>query len=142
MFRCFRKMETSERKSAYIRYNRCMDAIEKPGTKDNIDIRKALRRFKSELDNLYGDNVPSILIYGSYARGEPSLSSDVDVLLVYSYEINPGQEIKRLSKVLSELNLRYQVLVSLFPTVDKVYQRSEGAFWRNIRREGVPFDAI
>lgn len=119
-----------------------MKDIENSELENDLTIRIALRSLRDELYNLYGDDAPTILIYGSYARGGSSPTSDVDVLLVYSYEIKPGAEIKRLSQILSDLNLQYQVLISLLPVVDKDYQQSEEVFWQNIRREGVPIDAF
>jgi len=102
----------------------------------------ALAELQAALHNLYGKNIPKLLLYGSYARGQESAASDVDVVLIYSKEVLPGQEIKRLQVILSSLNLRYQILISVLPTSIHQYQTSTSAFWKNVRREAVPIDRL
>jgi len=94
------------------------------------------------LKKLYGSNAPLLLVYGSYARQEAHPDSDIDVLLVYSSDIRPGEEIHRVSAILADLNLRYQVLVSVLPASEHKYLSSKSGFWENIRREGKTIDAL
>lgn len=101
------------------------------------EVRKALRDLRISLRRLYGKQAPSVMLYGSYARGEAAEGSDVDVLLIYPAVVPPGHEINRLGAILAELNLHYQVLISVLPVSEQAYQNSTGIFWRNIRQEGV-----
>lgn len=112
-------------------------------TNVNIPIvRKALRELQDGLNRLYGKRAPVILIYGSYARGQAHADSDIDVLLVYPNEIHPAEEINRISTLLADLNLRYQVLISVLPANRETYQNSQEGFWQNVRREGIPSEVI
>jgi hypothetical protein len=54
----------------------------------------------------------------------------------------PGKEIARLSVILANLNLHYQVLVSVLPISKSDYQNSESALLKNIRLEGVTLESI
>ena len=81
------------------------------------------------------------MAFGSYARGEATQESDVDLLLLYAYPVNPSQEISQLVSLLADLNLRYGLLISVLPMSDREYREAEGPFWRNVRREGVAIDA-
>ena len=110
--------------------------------KNTTSIRQALTELQSGLRQLYGVKAPVLLVYGSYARQEIRPDSDLDVLLIYPHEIYPGQEIRRVSALLAELNLRHQVLISVMPTSQDRYQRSQGAFWENVRREGKPIQSV
>ena len=101
------------------------------------EVKKALRDLRISLRRLYGKQAPSVLLYGSYARGEAEEASDVDVLLIYPAVVPPGHEINRLGSILADLNLRYQVLISVLPVSEQAYRNSTGIFWNNIRREGV-----
>ena len=105
-------------------------------------VRAALRDLQAELRQLYGPRAPLALVYGSYARGEENPNSDIDILLLYPRAIQPGKEIERVSAILAGLNLRYQVLISILPARKTDYRRAAGAFWQNIRREGVPIEQI
>ena len=68
--------------------------------------------------------------------------SDIDILLLYPRAVRPGKEIKRVSAILAKLNLRYQVLISVLPAREADYQRATGAFWQNLRKEGVSIEQI
>jgi len=111
--------------------------IKPPTKKWPPNIRKALRDLQTALKTLYGEQAPALLLYGSYARGEARDPSDVDVVLLYPGMVQPGNEINRLGLILAELNLKYQVLISIVPISVEKYQRSNGIFWKNVRREGI-----
>ncbi len=81
-----------------------------------------------------------MLLYGSHARGEARDNSDVDLLLIYRHPINRGAEIRRLGSVLADLNLDYQLLISVLPIAEAEFQSATGPFWTNVRREGVSLE--
>lgn len=54
------------------------------------------------------------MVYGSYERGEASTDSDVDVVLLYSKEVQPGKEIHHRREIISALIQRY-ALISILP---------------------------
>jgi predicted nucleotidyltransferase len=105
---------------------------------DYRQVKTALNDLQNQLTLQLGNNAPRILIYGSYARRQAHADSDVDVLLLYPVEIKPGSEIRRIGSILAELNLKYQVLISVLPVSESAYTQAEGALWENIRREGKP----
>ena len=100
-------------------------------------VKSALRELQAALRQLYGVQAPQVLIYGSYARGEANEASDVDVLLLYPEKVSAGSEIQRLGSILADLNIRYQVLISVLPASQNELQNSHDSFWNNIRREEV-----
>jgi predicted nucleotidyltransferase len=100
-------------------------------------LQVALHDLHLGLRQLYGARAPRIVLYGSYARGKAHANSDIDVLLLFTEMIRPGAEITRISQLLADLNLRYQVLVSVVPATLQQYQEASGPFWKNIRREGI-----
>jgi len=107
---------------------------------DRSVIKAALQDLQTELQKIYGRTAPTVLIYGSYARGEESIDSDIDVLLIYKNKIHPGKEIQKISSILSDLNLRYQVLISILPGTETDYQNAKGMLWQNLRRESIPVE--
>jgi uncharacterized protein len=105
-------------------------------------VRIALSELQVALQRLYGKDAPAIVVYGSYARNQARAASDVDVLLLYSTDVRRGQEIRRVSPILSDLNLKYQLLISILPATIAEYRDQAGPFWANVRREGVGIDAV
>ncbi|MBN1538211.1 MAG: nucleotidyltransferase domain-containing protein [Anaerolineales bacterium] len=103
-------------------------------------VKAAILDFQAELRKIYGRSAPMVLIYGSYARREENADSDVDILLIYKNKIQPGKEIQRISSVLSDLNLRYQVLISVLPGTEYEYQSAKGMLWQNLRQESIPIE--
>ena len=100
-------------------------------------VRAALQKLESALRDQYGEDSPVILVYGSQARGDQNSESDVDVLLIYRRDVQPGREIIRLSPVLAELNLRYQLLFSILPTSEQEYKKNISPFWKKVRSESI-----
>ena len=109
---------------------------------ERAELRTVLRELQTGLRKLYGKSAPAILLYGSYARGQAHKDSDIDILLIYQKDIRPGEEIRRVGSILAELNLRYQVLISVLPTTRRQYYDSDNSFWSNVRREGIPIEAL
>jgi len=116
-----------------------LDIAQKPKRKI---VQKALYELQTALQELYRQDAPLVLVYGSYARKDANAASDTDVLLLYPKNIQPGLEIQRLSSILADLNLRYQVLISVLPVNKIVFEQTASPFWQNIRQEGIPIDAI
>jgi predicted nucleotidyltransferase len=84
-----------------------------------------------------GDRFAGLWLYGSQARGDAGPESDIDLILLLRGMERPGQEIDRILDLLTELNLKYQVLISVLPLEAGAFEQAQGAFWRNVRREGI-----
>jgi len=89
------------------------------------DIEIILRRHKEELRERFG--VSSIAIFGSYARGEESELSDVDVLVEFERPI--GWEIVDLRDYLEEL------LGVPVDVITKNAAMSRKGLWEHIRED-------
>jgi uncharacterized protein len=97
-----------------------------------------LARIKSGLVELYGSYLREVYLYGSYARGEQQLDSDVDVLIVLEDFSDYGAEVDRTGELISTLSLEYGVSVSRVFVSAKNWATSENFFLRNVRHEAIP----
>jgi len=99
---------------------------------------QALARFKSALQSLLGDNLLSLRLFGSRARGEGTEESDLDVLVVLQKK--DRAVCRRIVEESLEVDLVYDT--NLAPTIlsaDEYRQNQEYGtpFYRNVERESV-----
>jgi len=109
----------------------------KPTAKMPLTLQHILSQLKQDLRNLYGDRLCSLTLFGSQARGDSQPESDIDVMVVLKAPVNPGEEIKRTGKIVADLSLDYDVVISCLFMDEIYYQTRNSALLRNVRQEGV-----
>ena len=85
--------------------------------------KEAIEGFRKEVKKLYGNRLKHIILYGSYARGSATEDSDIDLLIVLEGKVKPGEEIDRMIELITEINLRYNVLISVYPIQRRIIKR-------------------
>lgn len=103
-----------------------------------MKIKEILKEFKKEIEKLYGKRLKDVILYGSWARGEATDESDIDLLIVLEGRVIPGKEIDRMINIITEINLKYRVLISVYPVSEQDYSTVKSPLLINVRREGVP----
>ena len=101
-------------------------------------VHRILDPLSSYLRHLYGQRLAKLILFGSYARGEASPESDIDVLVVLKGTVNSSQEIKRTSEFIANLCLQEDVVVSRIFTSQDRYDTENSPFFLSVRREGIP----
>jgi predicted nucleotidyltransferase len=96
-----------------------------------------LGRMKTELSGLYGSRLRGIYLFGSRARGEARLESDVDVLIVLDRILGYGAEVDRTGVLVSRLSLEYGVSISRVFVSEEDWKSGESVFLANLREEAV-----
>ncbi len=100
-------------------------------------INDIINEFKSEIKKLYGDKLKHIILYGSCARDTSTDDSDINLLIVLNGEILPGKEIDAMIDIITEINLKYNTLISVYPISEKDYIKINSPLLMNIRKEGI-----
>jgi predicted nucleotidyltransferase len=103
-----------------------------------MKIKEILKEFREEIGKLYGKRLKDVILYGSWARGEAKEESDIDLLVVLKGEVMPGKEIDRMIDIITEINLKYGVLLSVFPISEEEYSTVNSPLLINVRKEGIP----
>ena len=101
------------------------------------DIAPLLRELKGALDELYGERLARLVLYGSFARGDATDVSDIDVLVVLRGEVDKMREIDQLVDHTYPMLLKYGELISAHPVSEWEYRERRTPFLMNVRREGV-----
>ncbi len=103
----------------------------------NDRLQNVLSEYRRRLAEIFGDELDSVILYGSQARGEAIDGSDIDVLCVMKRHLDYGEVLDRTSEVTAELSLKYDVALSTaFVTREDLDSRNT-PFLINVRREGV-----
>ncbi len=100
-------------------------------------INKVIKEFKARTKKLYGNKLKNIILYGSWARNEANEHSDIDLLVIIKKDIKPGEEIDRMIDIITEINLKHNVLISVYPVSEKNYSTLKSPLLMNVRKEGI-----
>ena len=100
-------------------------------------LKAILTELRTRFQELYGERLVQMILFGSQARGDAEDGSDIDVLVVLSGEVNPGQEIDRTIDTVAEISLNNDAVVSCVFMDEDRYLHRNGPLLRNVRREGI-----
>ena len=98
---------------------------------------------KKGYEQVYGDNIIDIYLYGSYARGDYDGESDIDFAAVVKGErLDLQRKLKAMWDIAADLGMERDVVIS--PTVitysEFIKYKYELLYYRNIIREGLKIE--
>lgn len=100
-------------------------------------VEALLQEFKRGLQAAYGARLKRVILYGSHARGKADEGSDVDVLVVLDRAEDPLAERERLSELIFQLSLKYNVVLSVLTVDEKEFERRASPLFLNVKQEGL-----
>jgi predicted nucleotidyltransferase len=98
----------------------------------------ALQAFNQRLLTELGKQVQQVILFGSKARGDSALDSDIDVLILADEESRPLR--KTISKISSQIGLDYDVCLGTLLIANKRWQQMSSerfSICRNVERDGI-----
>lgn len=94
-------------------------------------------QFKSIIQQLYGERLSKVILFGSYARGEEKETSDIDFLIVLKDKhIFAFSEIEKINSMTYGMMLKYGKIISFVPTTEEKFEKSPNHFYRLVKKEG------
>lgn len=103
-------------------------------------LQALLNETAAGLRDIFGDKLDSVILYGSYARGDYDDESDVDVmakLYLTAEEIRAFRP--RVSELAFDIGLKYDILLSIKLQDKAMFDEYFDAmpFFRNVAKDGV-----
>lgn len=105
-----------------------------------LDITLILNLVVKETKKILGDNLYSIILYGSYARGDYDDLSDIDIMILVSGNTANDKNISdKFIKLAAKILYDEGVILSFsIRDIDNFNQYSETLpYYRNILKEGI-----
>lgn len=89
---------------------------------------------------VYGDNIVAVYLYGSYARGNYTEESDIDITaIVKGNRIDLQKKLKLVWDISADIGLENDVMISptVIPHEEYEKYREILPYYMNIQKEGV-----
>lgn len=96
-----------------------------------------LSSLRKGLDELLGDQLDAVYLYGSQARGDARPDSDIDVLVVLKDDFDYWQVLEQTMDLIWKLSLENDVLISLVFETKELFDKKNSPLMKNICREGI-----
>jgi predicted nucleotidyltransferase len=96
-----------------------------------------LHTLKDYFKQIYQDRLDKIILFGSRARGDERLDSDIDILVVLKGVFNYSQEIERTGDFVSCLSLENNIVISRAFVDLQTFLSEDSPFLLNVKREGI-----
>ncbi len=103
----------------------------------NDKLKNILTQLRSHFEQLYGDRLTQMVLYGSQARGDAHPDSDIDVLVVLKAPVQAGEEIDRTLQIVADLSLQNDEVISCQFMNEGKFTNYQSPLLRNIRKEGI-----
>lgn len=101
------------------------------------DLAKVNRDFTEMMQQIYGDRLAQIVLFGSYARGDYNAESDIDYLVVLNEEnVSPFKEVSTTITARNAYYLKTFIAISAIVVSQNQFSTSNRIFYREVRKDG------
>ena len=105
-----------------------------------MNINELLSRYINEIKKIYGETLQAVILFGSYARGDNTEDSDIDIMILLDLsDIDIKKYRHQLSYMTFDFNMDYDVDIKPIAKSEEHYRKwvDNYPFYSNVNREGV-----
>ncbi len=105
-------------------------------------MRSILKEYAEQIHVFLGERLTDVILYGSYARGEATTESDVNILILVNMSEEQVHEVEaEIMLYTYEINVTYDILIHPLVKVYKLYHFWSSVYplYQKIDSEGVKF---
>ena len=100
-------------------------------------VNEVVKKCKRILEIYYGPQFKGLILFGSTARRQASLASDIDLLVLLSRPFDYFNELRRIIDLLYPIQLESEQLISAKPTSLDEFETGSILLYRNAQKEGI-----
>lgn len=104
------------------------------------NIKNAMDNFVNAVNEMLGNRVKKIILYGSYARGDYNKNSDIDIMILTDLSFEEIEDYRdKISDIAYDIELNTGIILSpVIKNIEKYNSRvSFVPFFKNVEKEGV-----
>lgn len=110
-----------------------------------IFLRERLKQYIEELKKIYGIHIRTVILYGSYARGDYTKDSDIDIMILLDLsDLDIKQYRHKLSEITYDFNMNFDLDIKPIAKSEEHFKKWEEVypFYKDVMKDGVKlFDA-
>lgn len=126
----------TEKYSGYNKEKSCKEVENERG--DKMLTREMKDELIEGLLNIFLDDIEAIILYGSVARNESTLESDIDIAIIVKKDMDDTTR-ERFISWSADLELRYDRVFSIIDIQERNMQKWGKIlpFYQNVQKEGI-----
>lgn len=104
------------------------------------NVQKIINDFLKKVEDVLGNRLRKIILYGSYARGDYNKSSDIDIMILTDLNDTEIEQYRNtISDIAFDMELETGFIISpLIKNIEKYNDRIDVIpFYMNVNKEGV-----
>jgi uncharacterized protein (UPF0332 family)/predicted nucleotidyltransferase len=102
-----------------------------------VDLWQVIEEFRVGLREAFASDFRGLVLYGSYARGEETEGSDIDLIVLFKDAETAAASDSTVGDLAHRILVESDALVSPMPMSERKYQMGRSPFFINVKREGV-----
>lgn len=105
-----------------------------------ISLQELLNGYKEQLIDIYGEHLKSVILYGSYARGDFTDDSDIDIMILLDLtDLDIKKYRHQLSEITYDFNMEHDLDIKPIAKSEQHFKKWMDVypFYRNVKKEGV-----
>jgi len=102
--------------------------------------KEILYKVQDKMVDIFGNKLSNIILYGSYARNENTIESDMDIMVIVNENENSLRKYEdAITDFMVDMSLESGIVLSLYAQSRQDYERQVRVlpFLMNIQREGI-----
>lgn len=102
--------------------------------------KQILQNFVAEMEKVFDSSLKKIILYGSYARGDFKINSDMDIMILTSLSDTEIKQIEnKVYDIAFEYEMMHDVMISVNIKNEEHFKYWLGAlpYYDNVEKEGI-----